>query len=307
MKLLVPFELEERYKKIGREIVGSENIIWFPDKGIADVLLVRGNDFPRDQKFKLIQTVSAGTDHIDLSSIPEDTVIASNAGAYSVSVAEHAFALMLERSKKISIFEAETRSGVYKPKSTRLLYGKTLGIIGYGGIGSRSALIAKSLGMRVIAVGRGYRDGNADVFTGMEGLDRLLTESDFILISIPLTESTLGLIGEEQLEKVKRNCTIVNVARPEIVRKESLLKFVDRNREASYLTDVWWEEPRLEDSKHENIVITPHIAGGLSGEVMEFSYVQAFENVKRFMEGLKPNNIVKRGESLYLNREKIGI
>ncbi len=307
MKLFVPFELEEKYKKIGREIVGSENIIWFPDEGKAEIILIRGNDFPRDRKFKFIQTVSAGTDHIDFSNIPKETVIASNAGAYSISVAEHAFALILERSKRISIFEAETRNGIYNPSPTKLLYGKTLGIIGYGGIGSRAALLAKSFGMKVIAVGRGYRDENADEITGMDGLNLLLTESDFILISIPLTSSTMGLIGEEQLKKVKRNCTIVNVARPEIVRKEPLLKFVQKNSDASYLTDVWWGEPSLDDSENENIVITPHIAGGLSGEVMEFAFRHAFENVRRFMDGTKPNNIVKREEALYLDRAKIGI
>jgi glycerate dehydrogenase len=307
MKLLVPFELDEKFKRIGREIVGNDNIIWYPDDGAAEIILVRGNDFPRDRKFRLIQTVSAGTDHIDFSNIPKETMVASNAGAFSVSVAEHAFALILERTKRISIFENETRGGVYKPHPTRLLYGKTMGIIGYGGIGSRSALIAKSLGMRVIAIGRGHRDINADVFTDMDGLDNLLSSSDIILLSIPLTNSTRGMIGEEQLKKVKRDCIIVNVARAEIVKKEALLKFVDSNKDAAYLTDVWWGEPRLDDSNRDNVVITPHVAGGLSGEVMEFAYRQAFENIRQFMEGKTVSNVVKKEDSLYLDRNKIGI
>ena len=95
MKLLVPFKLDEKYRKIGRDIIGEENIIWFPETGDADVLLIRGNDFPRDRKFKFIQAVSAGTDHINMESIDGDTIVASNAGAYSISVAEHAIALML--------------------------------------------------------------------------------------------------------------------------------------------------------------------------------------------------------------------
>lgn len=307
MKLLVPFELDEKYKKIGREILGKENILWFPESGDAEILLVRGNDFPRDRNFKFIQTLSAGTDHIDFKGIPRETIVASNAGAYSISVAEHAFALLLERCKNISTFKDETRGGVYKPKSTKLLYGKTMGVIGYGGIGSRVASIAKSFGMRVISIGRGYRDHNSDEFFGLDELDTVLKESDYILISIPLTTSTFGLIGKKQLDIVKKNCIIINIARPEIVKKQDLLEFVDKNKEASYLTDVWWGEPKLEGSDRENVVITPHIAGGLSGEVMEFSFRYAFENIKRFVDGMEPHNVVKRDETLYMNREKIGI
>ncbi|MEM0136735.1 MAG: NAD(P)-dependent oxidoreductase, partial [Thermoplasmatales archaeon] len=214
MKLLVPFELDEKYKRIGREIIGDENIIWFPKTGNADIAIIRDNNFPKDKKFKFIQTVSAGTDHIDMDSIPESTIVASNAGAYSISVAEHAFALLLDRTKNISIFENETRSGIYKPRSTRLLYGKTLGIIGYGGIGSRAAEIAKSFEMRVVSITRSHKDENSDESLSLRELDKLLTESDYILISIPLTNMTLGLIGKKQLELVKKDCIIINVARP---------------------------------------------------------------------------------------------
>lgn len=307
MKLLVPFDLEEKYKNIGRDIIGEENIIWFPEDGKAEVVLVRGNDFPRDRNFKLIQTVSAGTDHIDTGSIPENTLIASNAGAYSISVAEHAFALLLERAKKISTFEQETKKGIFKPRTTNLLFGKTIGIVGYGGIGSRVAAIAKSFGMRVVAIGRGFRDTHLDEFLEIEKLDKLLEASDVILISIPLTNRTIGMIGEHQLNLVKKECVIINVARPEILIEEELLDFLKKNKMASYLTDVWWGEPRLDSSNLENIVVTPHVAGGLSGEVMELAFGSAFENIKRYMDGKEPRNLVKREESLFFDRVKIGI
>jgi glycerate dehydrogenase len=307
MKLLVPFKLDEKYMKIGREVIGDENIIWFPETGDADILLIRGNNFPKDRNFRFIQAVSAGIDHINLESIPEETLVASNAGAYSVSVAEHAIAFMLERSKNISTFEYETRSGIYNPRPTKLLYGKTLGIIGYGGIGSRTAEIAKSFGMRIISIARSHRDSNSDLYLSLEELDTLLRQSDYILISVPLTNKTFGLIGRRQLELIKKDSTIINVARAEIVKKEELLEFLDKNKEVYYLTDVWWGEPGMDGSKRENVVITPHIAGGLSGEIMEFSYKCAFENIKRYMEGKEPRNLVRRDEGLFINREKIGI
>jgi len=307
MKTLVTFPVEDRYKRIGNEILGEENVIWHPQSGKAEIFLIKNEDFPRIQNPRFIQILTAGTDHIDLRKVPKDAIIASNAGGYSISVAEHCFALLLEHTKKIGKFKDETRQGIYRPEGTTMLYGRTLGIIGYGGIGSRVAMIGKSMGMKIIAIGRGHRDSNADLFISLDDLETLLREADFIVISLPLTKKTYGLIGKEQLDVVKKNCTIVNVGRAEVVRKGDMISFVDRNKEAAYLTDVWWNEPELKDSNRENVVITPHVAGGLSGEVMEMAYRNAFENIKRFIEGEKVHNIVNLEESIYVNREKIGV
>jgi Lactate dehydrogenase and related dehydrogenases len=307
MKLLVPFPIGDRFKEIGTKVLGKDNVIWYPDSGEADALLIRDNDYPKDKNFKFIQTVSAGTDHIDINKIPANTLVASNAGAYSISVAEHAFALLLERTKRISIFENETKNGIYRPHSTKLLYGRTVGIIGYGGIGSRVAYIAKALGMKVVTVGRGHRDQNSDEFLGLDKLDKLLVQSDFIVISIPLTIQTEDMLTERNLKLLKKDCIIVNVARPELVKKSDLLQFLDSHGDVTYMTDVWWNEPNLDDSNRKNILVTPHVAGGLSGEIMEVAYLRAFENIKRFMQGEIPLNLVRKDESLYLNRKKIGI
>lgn len=307
MRALVTFPVEERYKKIGIEVLGKENIIWHPDSGRADVFLIRDGDFPRNQNPKFIQTLSAGTDHLDMRMMPKNAIVASNAGSYSVSVAEHVFALLLERVKKIGKFHGKTSMGIFEPEETTMLYGKTLGIIGYGGIGSRVAAIAKSMGMKTTAIGRGYKDENADEFLSLENLDNLLRDSDFMVISIPLTKRTYGLLGKEQLDLVKKNCVIVNVGRAEIVRKVDMISFLDSNKGASYLTDVWWEEPELKDSDRENVVITPHVAGGLSGEIMEVAFRSAFENIRRFMNGEKVHNVIKIEESIYMERKKLGV
>lgn len=307
MKVLVTFLVNEKIRKIGNEIVGKENIIWYPSISPAEILLVRDNNFPYDENVKFIQTVTAGIDHIDVSRVKEDTVVASNAGAYSISVAEHAFALLLERAKKICAKKEETFNGRFNPESTTMLYGKTIGILGYGGIGSRIAEISKVLGMKVIAVGRGHRDGNIDTFLTLERIDEVFKKSDFIVISLPLTKLTYKLIGEEQLSLMKENSIMVNVARAEIIDKDALLSHLKNREDFSYLTDVWWDEPNIKDTKFQNLVITPHVAGGRSGEIMEIAFKQAFENIRNFMEGKEVKNIVKKDENFNISRQSLGI
>ncbi|MGC8645612.1 MAG: 2-hydroxyacid dehydrogenase [Thermoplasmata archaeon] len=306
MKVYVSFPLDEEFRQMGEEILGKGKIIFTPEEDAA-AALVRDNSFPRYNGLKFVQSITAGTDQLDINSIPRDVTVASNAGAYSIPVAEHCFALILERAKKISRFSSRTRAGFFEPEGTKALYGKTIGIIGYGGIGSRVAHIAKSFGMRVVAIGRGHKDQNADVFLGLESLDSLLSESDYVVISIPLTSITSGLIGKRELERLREGCMIVNVARPEIVNMEDMLEFLDRRRDVSYLTDVWWGEPELRDTNRENVVVTPHVAGGLSKEFMRIAFGEAFLNIKRFLDGETPRNIVRREESVYFQRKKLGV
>jgi glycerate dehydrogenase len=304
METLVTFPVSERHKKIGNSIIGGENIIWFPQTGPAEIFLVKNISFTFDHKPKFIQVIYAGTDHIDMNRIPEGTKIASNAGAYSIPVAEHAFALLLERTKKISKFKFETSMGIFKPEETRLLYGKRLGIIGYGGIGSKIASFAKAFGMDVSAVARGYTDHNADRFYSLENLDKLLTESDIVVISIPLTKRTLNLIGEKELNLLKKDAILINIARSEIIKKDDMINFLKRNTGVSYLSDVWWGEPELKDAGLENIVVTPHVAGGLSDDVMDLVFETAFKNIKRFIDGEPLRNLVNIEESYFVGREK---
>lgn len=307
MKVLVTFSVSEEQRKIVSEIFGKDDVIWYPDTGKAEIFLIKDNDFPHNQTPKFIQTLSAGTDHIDMDAIPDDTVVASNAGAYSISVAEHCFALLLERTKTICKFREETRRGVFDPEDTKMLYGKTIGIIGYGGIGSRIASISRTLGMNVVAIGRGHRDDKVDKFLPLSELDVLLRESDFIIVSLPVTKKTIGIIGEKELKMMKKDAIMVNVARPEIIKKNDIIRFLKENERVSYLTDVWWQEPDLQGCDLKNVVVTPHIAGGLSGEVMEIAYREAFENIRRYIDHKNPRNIIAREEGIFIERKSIGV
>ncbi|MGC8516002.1 MAG: 2-hydroxyacid dehydrogenase [Thermoplasmata archaeon] len=304
MKTLVTFRVNKRQREIGERILGKENVVWYPETAEADVLLIRDNNFPHNRIPKLIQAIFAGIDHIDLHNIPLETIISSNAGAYSIPVAEHVFALIMDHMKKISKFRGETFNGIFKPETTSILYGKSLGVIGYGGIGSRVAHLGQAFGMKVIAIGRSHKDRNVNEMYSIEDLEKLLKQSDIIVVSLPLTTKTLGLIGANQLTLVKRNSILVNIARPEIVVREDMLEFLSNRDDFSYLTDVWWDEPQLADSKRENVTITPHVAGSLSEEALDMVFEVAFMNIKRFVDGGQVENIVRREESVYIPRQK---
>jgi len=307
MKILVTFPTDEKFKKLGEKYFGKGNIFFYPEIIDPDILLVLKDNFPYNEKVKMIQTISAGVDHIDFSRIGKNTIVSSNAGAYAISVAEHVFALLLSATKKIIERNNEMKKGIFNSEETTLLYNKTLGIIGYGGIGKRVAKIAKSFDMKVMAIGRGMPDENVDLYFNLKDLDELVKKSDFILISIPLTKSTENLINYGVMKNIKKNGILINVARAEIVNKNDLLKFLKERKDVMYLSDVWWEEPDVRDTNIENAILTPHIAGGKSGEVMEIAFEQAYENIMRFIKNEPLKNVVKMEEYKKIDRKNIGV
>src|SRR5881296_1658652 len=203
------------------------------------VVLVTGG-FPRDippevwptmVRLKLLQTVAAGVDHLPYDRIPAGVTICSNAGAHRISIAEHAMALLLAAAKNIPIHTNAIRSAKFPQdlmgKSVR---GKTLGVIGLGGIGGEAARLATGLGMRVVGINRrGASDAPAEWVGTMDDLDRLLRESDVVLLSIPLTRRTLGMIGARELGLMKADAILVNVARGKLVRERDLYEHLKAN------------------------------------------------------------------------------
>lgn len=307
MKILVTFPTDEKFKEMGIKFFGKEDIFFYPEKVDADILLVLNDNFPYNEKVKFIQTISAGVDHIDFSRISNKTLVASNAGAYSISVAEHVFALLLSAVKNIIKKDKEMKMGIFNSEPTTLLYNKKLGIIGYGGIGKRVAKIAKAFDMNILAIGRNAPDENVDQYLQMDKLNYLIENSDFILLSIPLTKDTENLINYENLKLIKKNGILINVSRPEIVKKDDLFKFLNERKDFLYLSDVWWDEPNVKDTNFDNTILTPHIAGGKSGEIMEIAFKQAYENIKRFINNEKVLNIVKREEYKKIERKNVGV
>jgi phosphoglycerate dehydrogenase-like enzyme len=170
----------------------------------------------------------------------------------------------------------------------RELWGKTIGIIGTGDIGSCLATRAKAFGMTTIGCNRtGRKAEGFDTVVHPGMLDMLLKESDFVVLALPLTGDTRYLIGERELGMMKPSAIVINVSRGSVIDEKALIAALKDRRIAAAALDVFEEEPLPSGSplwKMENVVITPHCAGW--GENFKRRYLDILHaNCRRFLAG----------------------
>ncbi|HPP38550.1 MAG TPA: NAD(P)-dependent oxidoreductase, partial [Thermosynergistes sp.] len=188
----------------------------------AEVLLAW--NLPRELKreeyqllhqLRFIQLLSAGADHLPFVDIPPRVKIASNVGAYAEPMAEHILAMTLALSKHLLENHKKLAQGEFNQFETnKMLSGSTVGIIGFGGIGRASAKLFRCLGCRIYAINTsGKTEEEVDFIGTLKDLDHVLRESDVVVLSIALNKQTYNLIGKRELERMKRECILVNVAR----------------------------------------------------------------------------------------------
>jgi len=221
-----------------------------------------------------IHLPSAGADgYADPGLYAHSQVIVTNSsGVYGVPMAEHAFALMLAFSRTLyryARFQQEKRW--QKLPDSGELYGKTIGILGLGDIGTQIALRAKAFGMEVWGYKRRMTEKPPYVdhlVSGSEGLRELLTVSDYVVIALPLTRETEKLIGERELGWMQPHAVLINVGRGPIIDEQALINALRAGRLAGAGLDVFEEEPLPPTSplwEMPNVVITPH-SGGVTPE-----------------------------------------
>ncbi len=228
------------------------------------------------KNLKVIGTASVGTDHIDVEYAESKGIkVVSAAGASTYSVAEFTFGLLLMMVKRIPENMNRVRGGEWGSLLTPgvELFGKTLGIIGLGRIGSYVASIASAFRMRVLAYDpfvdrERFIEVNA---VKVDSLDELLKQSDFITIHTSLTKESRGLIGKREVGLMKDGVYIVNTARGEVVDENAILEGLRSGKIAGYAADVLTGEPPTEETSPllrafkrgevPNLFITSHIAG----------------------------------------------
>ena len=248
---------------------------------------------------ELWQALGTGLDHFPLEhALSTGMRIANTPGIFTaVALAEHAIFLMLCINKDLRQRDRDMRSGFFAedPLSDEL-YGKTLGIVGFGASGRELALRARALGMRLLAIDSAELppetadEFGLDSLGGSAELDDLLQDSDFVSVHVPLTPETRHLIDARALSLMKPTAMLVNVARGPVVDQSALLAALQEGHLHSAGLDVFETEPLPIDHpflEMDNVILTPHKAGATFGSAQRRGSACA-ENVTRTEQGLTP-------------------
>jgi phosphoglycerate dehydrogenase-like enzyme len=249
----------------------------------------------------LIQLLSAGTDRVPFDDIPSGVAVAGNVGAYAEPMAEHVLAMALALAKRLSQKHAELARGEFQQGPlNRMIDGSTCGIVGFGGIGQATARRFAALGARIQAINTSGRTDQPVEFCGtLEDLDRVLSASDVVVISIPLTKRTRGLLGHRELEMMKPDAILVNVARGAIVDQDALYEHLRTHPDFSAAIDTWWDEPfgggqfKVEHPFFDlpNFLGSPHNSAFVP-DIDVTAARAAAENVARFLRGEPARGVV---------------
>lgn len=181
-------------------------------------------------------------------------------GYGDTAVAEHTIALMFDCARRIARMDRTLRSGTWKPLEGMQLLGKTLGIIGLGGIGAETARIAKGMGMKVIAYNRTKR---SEAPVQLVDLDELLAASDVVSINLVLNDETRNFLNAERIARLKPGAILVNTARGALVDEDAMLDALRSGQIRHAGLDVFHNEPLNADhplTRMENVTLSAHAA-----------------------------------------------
>jgi len=248
----------------------------------------------------LICVAATGTNTIDLAAADEAGVIVSNARDYATaSVAEHVFSLLLTLFRRLDTYRNRVQAGDWSrsphfclfDETIEELSGRTIGIIGYGVLGKAVSQLAKAFSMRVQIGQRLYGPPLAD----RVAFDVLLETSDVISLHCPLSQQTRGLIGENQLRRMKDTAILINTARGGIVDEQALVTAIRENWIAGAGIDVLSKEPPepsnpLLQFSSPRLIVTPHVAWA-SRTARQKLVTEIATNIHAFMRGTPRNTV----------------
>src|ERR671917_1635649 len=249
---------------------------------------------------KVIANMAVGYDNIDVEAATERGVVVTNTPeVLNETTADTAFMLLLAAARRLGEGERMVRAGRWGAWGPKMLlgpdvWGKKLGILGFGRIGQAVARRAKGFDMEILYAGRSRKEEAEKEFEAQYlDLNELLRQSDFVSIHTPLTEETTHLIGAEELEKMKTQAVLVNTSRGPLVDEAALADALEQGRIFAAGLDVYEEEPEVHPKllELENVVLAPHI-GSASIETRDKMAATAGEDLRAVLRGEQPENPV---------------
>ena len=267
----------------------------------ADAMILANMPMPADvlrkcDKLKFIDVAFTGVDHVGLDAAKEKNIAVSNASGYSnEAVSELVIGTTLSLARNLRSVEDRCREG--KDKTGLVgweIKGKTVGIIGLGKIGTRTAELFHAFGATVLAQSRTHHDGIAEYIEQVTQ-EELLRRSDIVVLHCPLNDSTRGMINAEKLAMMKPTALLVNVARGPVVVEKDLAAALENGVIAGAAIDVFDKEPPLDTASPilhaPNCLVTPHVAFATQQSMSLRSEI-VFDNLAKWMEGHQINTIL---------------
>jgi glyoxylate reductase len=277
-----------------RRVADKDGLICLLTEKIDDELLSAG---PR---LRTVANIAVGFDNIDVDACTRRGVAVSNTpGVLDETTADFAWTLLMAVARRLIEGDALCRSGQWKGWNLDQLvggdiWGKTLGILGFGRIGRAVARRASGFGMRVIyndAV-RAPSEIESELRAEYMERDAVLREADFLSLHVPLLPETRGLIGPRELALMKPTSFLINTSRGPVVQEAALITALERRQIAGAALDVFEREPQIGHGLlRPNVVLAPHLASA-SLETRTRMAMMAVENTIAFFEGRRPPNIV---------------
>jgi len=276
-----------------KRVADKEGLVCLLTEKVDDELLTGA------PKLRIASTVSVGYDNIDVAACTKHKVVATNTpGVLDDTTADFAWTLLMAIARRLLEGDAWMRSGTWPGWDLDQLvggdiWGKTLGVLGFGRIGRGVARRSRGFEMRVLysdAV-RASAEVEKELNAEFVDRDRLFRESDFISVHVPLLPDTRHLISKDNLEKMKRTAFLVNTSRGPVVDEAALAEALENKKIAGAALDVFEHEPKVHPAllMRKDVILTPHIASA-SVETRTKMAVMAANNVVALFEGRRPPN-----------------
>jgi len=258
-------------------------------KELADYCLTSGS------KLQWLQTWSAGVDSLPLEKLQSKNINVTSAnGVHAYPISETIIALMLGLTRKIHTYVKNQQTKIWDHAHLSLeIHEKTIGVIGVGEIGRETAKIAKAFGMTVLGVRHSGKPSDfVDEMYTPDQLDQVLPKCDYVVVTLPHTQETHHLFGEQQFNQMKPSAFFINIGRGEIVIEEELISALQEGTIAGAGLDVFETEPLSTESplwEMENVIITPHTSGATEHYNKRVVENILIPNLKTYLTGQTPN------------------
>lgn len=261
---------------------------------------VTGELMNSSPNLKIVANCAVGFENIDVDAATVRGIYVTNTpGVLTETTADLVWALMLSVARRTSEGDRFTRKGLFEGWKPSLLLGvnihnKTLGIFGMGRIGTAAAKRARGFGMEILYHNRNRNiKAEEEIGAGFVEFDELLTRSDFIVITAPLNEGTLGRFGSAEFKKMKPSSVLINTGRGPIIKEKELALALKNGDIWGAGLDVYEREPKIHDEllSLDNIVLLPHL-GSATTETRENMVDMAIRNVESALAGKTPANLV---------------